>query len=223
MSINIQEIDYSVNLLQSLLWQHNNATKLTQLVRGKQDWFAVNQSKFWSDWIVNVFDLRTANAFGLKVWSVILDMPINIVTAPTPRINNDFGFGVLRKNFGHGTFGQMGSGNINVTLEDARIALRLRYFKLICRPTIPQINQFLSMLFTPRGTRAYVVDNFDMTFNVVFENEQSATLLTMLSDYDVLPRPATVGTDVSTGPITTRDSFGFGPYNENFGHGTFFS
>lgn len=218
----IQEINYSVNLLESLLWQHNNALKLTAIINYKQEWFKRNQSEFWEDWLRDVFDLRTANEFGVKVWSIILDVPINIVTAPTPTILNDFGFGLDRENFGHGTFGRLGSGTVNVMLEDARIALKIRYFKLICRPTILEINQFLSFVFAGTGMGAYVKDNYDMTYELVFSGNPSPELLTMLIGYDIMPRPAGVGIYVDIPPVVYRPAYGYGVVNENFGNGTFF-
>jgi hypothetical protein len=71
----IQQFDFSVNLLQALLWQYNGATNLQGLLEAKYNWYYTNQSQFWNDWIGNVFNLATADDFGLAVWSIILGQP----------------------------------------------------------------------------------------------------------------------------------------------------
>ena len=75
-TVDIQSFDFSVNLLQALLWEYNEASNLQSILTQKQAWYNTNQSNFWNNWIVNVFDMRTANEFGLTVWSIILDLPL---------------------------------------------------------------------------------------------------------------------------------------------------
>lgn len=71
-----QEFDFSINLLEALIWQYNNAPRLESLLRQKQTWYDVNNRDFWQDWLRDVFDLRTANTFGLRVWSIILGLSL---------------------------------------------------------------------------------------------------------------------------------------------------
>lgn len=95
MTTTIQDIDFSVDLLKALLWQDNSAEKIESLLQQKQDWYNINQEQFWSDWVTNVFDLRTANQFGLAVWAIILGMPTSAVIQPLNKIN--FGFGIANQ------------------------------------------------------------------------------------------------------------------------------
>ena len=76
MAATIQEFDFSVDLLQAILWQYNNATSLQSLLNSEQAWVIENQTEFWENWLRDVFDLRTANEFGLSVWSIILGIPL---------------------------------------------------------------------------------------------------------------------------------------------------
>lgn len=97
MSTQVQSFDYSVDLLRSVLWAYNEAENLQGLLNAKQTWYDKNHVEFWESWITDVFDLRTANDFGLSVWAVILDLPLfgdNAVSPPEyPAIGFDTGEG----------------------------------------------------------------------------------------------------------------------------------
>ena len=67
MSQTIQQIDYTVNVLRPLLWQYNQADNLRGLLELKQVFYDREQRDFWQNWYRDVFDLRTANDFGLTV------------------------------------------------------------------------------------------------------------------------------------------------------------
>lgn len=75
----VQTFDYSVDLLQGVIWQYDEATHLLSLINQKQIWYNTNQTKFWTDWYNNVFNLLTANTFGLSVWSYILNVPLYLL------------------------------------------------------------------------------------------------------------------------------------------------
>lgn len=234
----IQEFDFSVNLLQALLWQYNQATNLQGLLEQKQEWYDVNQRDFWEAWYRDVFDLRTANAFGLAVWAIILNAR-QFVYQP-PNIERPiFGFGVPNtgfgdrfgsrfsagtslsffKNFNNGNFGTSSGAGINgLDLEQSRILLRLRYFNLAMRPSVPQINAFVNEVFKDLG-KVVVLDNYDMTCTYVFLFALPSSLIYVLNNFDVLPRPAGVALNITTVP---RDKvFGFGDAYVNFNNGNF--
>ncbi len=214
----IQSFDFSVDLLQALLWQYDNANNLRGLLERKQAWYDENHTKFWENWIKDVFDLRTANEFGLLVWAALLGVPLSVTVEPTQSGSPVFGFGAANKNFGHGSFGSKSSSTVKLTIEQKRIVLRLRYFQLVSRGTIPEINQFMKVLLDDQGP-VYVLDTHDMSYVIyVFTYQPSPGLTFVLDHYDLLPRPAGVGVRRI---ITTRPSFGFGAQNKNFGHGTF--
>jgi hypothetical protein len=78
--MNIQEFDYSVDLLAVVLWQYDKATNLLNLLQQKQTWYDQNQTQFWQDWYNQIFNLGASNTqistFGLAVWSIILNVPL---------------------------------------------------------------------------------------------------------------------------------------------------
>lgn len=214
----IQAFDFSVDLLQALLWQYNDADNLRGLLECKQAWYEQNHTAFWENWIRDVFDLRTANDFGLSVWAEILGVPLAVTVDPTKPGTPVLGFGGSNRNFGHGGFGCKSSSTVGLTVEQKRTVLRLRYFQLVSRGTIPEINQFMKMLLGVQG-QVYVLDPNDMTYVVyVFTFQPNPGLTFVLDTYDLLPRPAGVGVRRI---VVNRPSFGFGEYNKNFEHGTF--
>lgn len=214
--MNIQAFDYSLNLLRALLWQHNEASRLESLIASKQAWYDTNHSQFWSDWVRDVFDLRTANDFGLSVWAAILDIPLAITTPPDPAGKAVYGFGSYYKNFTRGTFASI--SNSNLTTEQRRLVLRLRYFQLVTTGAVPEINEFLGKLFADMGP-VYVLDNLDMTATYVFGFALPSELQQVLTEYDVLPRPAGVAVDFVV--LVAGDGFGFGRYHTNYDNGNY--
>lgn len=89
----IQDFDFNINILRSLLWRHNTAPRLESIMRAKDSWYAANYRDFWNDWVRDVFDLRTANAFGLQVWARILNVPLQVALPPDEAHRPAFGFG----------------------------------------------------------------------------------------------------------------------------------
>lgn len=212
----IQAFDYSVNLLRALLWQYNDAGRLEGLLQQKQDWYNVAQSDFWSNWYDDVFNLQTANAFGLQVWAIILGLPL-AVSPEVPVGQAFFGFAADDRNFTNGNFAGS-AGPIILDVAQQRLALRLRYYQLTTRFSVPQANAIIAAVF---GAGAgYVNDGLNMRIRYVFNIPLSPDLQFVLTQYDLLPRPAAVMADfVVLGDV---DGFGFGAYHYNFTQGNFY-
>lgn len=213
----VQDFDSSVNLLQAILWQYEDAEKLLSIARAKQAWIENNQTEFWSSWYRDVFNIETANAFGLSVWGRILNIKMQVIEAPQPS-KVPFGFGSFNANFNNGNFGVLSDQSIGLTLEQQRTIVRMRYFQLTSRCTTPEINEFLKGLFGDQGT-VYVIDSYDMSFvTFLFTFTPDSHLQFILENYDLLPRPAAVG---AQWVVQREPAFGFGPYNLNFTNGQF--
>lgn len=212
----IEIFDFSVDVLRALLWEYNNAERLQSLMRSKQSWYDTNQTQFWEDWINNIFNLRTANEFGLAVWSIILGLPLFINSPPDPD-KPTFGFGGTNGavNFDNGNFTDNNGTVYNLPLETKRIALQLRYFQLVSSGTVPETNRMLAYLFGPTG-RAYLLDYGTMNQAYVFLFAVPWDLAYIFNNLDILPRPSGVG---STWIDGTLSYFGFGPYGLNFDNG----
>lgn len=213
----IQALDFSVDLMRALLWQYNDAARLEALVRQKQAWYDANQSAFWSDWVADVFDLRTANDFGLSVWAIILDIPLVVASAVDPSDKPIWGFGQYRENFTNGNFAAISSSALST--EQKRLVLRLRYFQLVNDGAVTEINAFFAYLFAPLGP-AYVKDGYDMRARYVFNFPMPSALEVVLTEFDLLPRAAGVKVDYVI--LGDADGWGFGRYHENFTNGNFY-
>ena len=213
----VQQFDYSVDLLKALLWQHNNATALETLLRRKQEWYNENHRDFWQNWYRDVFNLDTANEFGLSVWSRILGVPLQVQVAGS-RDKEAFGFGANHQNFNNGNFARGQTGDIPLNQEQSRLVLKLRYFQLVTRGSVTEINEWLSVLFGNQG-KVFVVYTLDMTFATYFFSfAPDAQLRFILEKFDLLPRPAGVGVRYQ---VQVRPSWGFGPNHLNFENGNF--
>lgn len=195
----IQEFDFSVDLLRAILWQYNDAERIQSILQSKQDWYNENQRDFWQNWFDNVFNLQTADEFGLTIWSIILDIPIIVVTTPPVSPVMRWGYGEYHKNYNNGNFAPSSGGVQTLTVAQARTVLRMRYFQITSKGTVPEINAFMEELFGVDGG-AYVVDNLDMTAEYVFEFPIPSKLQFIFQNYDILPRPAGVAVDYVYSP-----------------------
>lgn len=183
-----QTFDPSTTLTRALLWRTEDAPKLRSLVEQKQEWYNNFHTQFWNSWHVGVFDLRTCNWFGCNVWAIILGLPQEIVGFPNEK--TPWGFGNGRQNYDNGNFAPVAI-QIQLTLEEVRQVLRMRYYALISNATIPFLNTALKDVFGAQGL-AWVKDNQDMTIEYVFEFALSSDMKYVLDTYDILPRPAGV-------------------------------
>lgn len=209
----IQEFNYHVDLLKVILWQYNDGEKLQKILEQKQDWYNKNQTEFWESWYKDVFNLDTANDFGLSVWAIILDMPLVVDLNPSEIDSPAFGFGEYNENFENGNFFTTSTTSVRLTTQQKRLVLKLRYYQLISNGTVPEINRFLKSLFGD----AWVLDTYDMSYAIfVINTEISSELQFILENYDLLPRPAGVGTRII---YNREDLFGFGEDYQNFNNG----
>lgn len=218
MSDRIQPFDQSVNVLPSILWQYENADKFVRLIQSQQAWIDENQNKFWTDWFRDVFDVDTANSFGLSVWARILGINLAVPTTPTVG-NTSWGFGANRRNFGRGNFGRDRDGQINLSPDQQRLVIKLRLAQIIVRPTAYYINEMLEAILNTPTRKVYAYDTLDMEYIVyVFDFAPDSQLRFILENYDLLPRPSGVGVQWI---VASRPAWGFGPNRLNFNNGTF--
>ncbi len=217
--MNIQSFDFSLNLLRVVLWQYNDAQNLQDLIREKQEFYGVSHQQFWENWIRDVFDLRTANDFGLSVWAAILNIQTYTESEESPNNYPAWGFATSgpSNNFNNSNFATEPGSFGRLNTEQRRLLLRLRYYQLTTDGTIPEINAALLDVFNNQNT--YVLDGGDMSIVYVFTTIPSTVFLTVLQEFDILPRPSGVQLTLR---ITPQVSWGFGEFHSNFDSGNFF-
>ncbi len=188
----------------TLLWQYNNAPNLTSLVTKQAQWYAQNYSTFWKNWYDNVFNLATCNDFGITVWCIILDLPLQ-TAGGDPAGKPLWGFGPDSGEWEDGYAENFENGNFTVVTEpqlnkqEKRFLLQMKYFKIHSRAVPIDINRFLPNIVggINGGTGTiYVVDNLDMTTTYHFTFPVRPVFLEKLELYDVLPRPAGVAANI---------------------------
>ena len=136
MAETILNIDPTIDLKQCLLWQYQNSEKLKSLILSKQDWYSVHQAQFWQDWYDKVFNIDTANDFGLSVWGQILNFSRNVTAK---------------------------DGSLHyLTTEQYRMILKGQMLRFGMGASAPEINKWLSVVFAGKGV-CYCIDSYDMT------------------------------------------------------------
>ena len=194
MTDTIADFDSSVDLVRALLWQHDNAKALRSLIESKQDWYNINQATFWTNWYRDVFNIDTANDFGLAVWGRILNVGLGLQVDSTIGIPH-FGFGIYHRNFNNGNFARATSGEQALSTDQKRLIIRLRYYQLISRGTVTEINEAMARIFGDLG-QVFVRDPLDMSkITYVFKFTPSSRVRLILDRMNLLPRPSGIGSE----------------------------
>lgn len=209
----IQSFDFHSDLLKAILWQYENADKLNALAQYKSAYFNRATVKFWCDWYRDVFNIDTANDFGLAVWGRILDVPLGIDVSASDKNKIGYGFGANKRNF-KSNFNRNADYTLTLTTAQKRLLVRMRYFTLTQSPTITNINTFLKRFFGNGSGKVFVLDPLDMSYILyVFDFNPDESLRLLLDNFDLLPRPSGVGAKYR---IVTRQAFGFSENSKNF-------
>lgn len=151
-------VPFNGNISQSLKWLQNNAPNIQSIIAQKKSWYAQYNDAYWDNWEINVFDLRTANPFGIMVWCIILDVPASLFGLFVDEVAA-WAYGPNRQNFIYsgiqpvpdpnllgGNF--FGGGEITIlNIKEARWALMLRYAALTSSGRVKSINEMLAWIF----------------------------------------------------------------------------
>ena len=215
------ELNDNIDLRQSILWQYDDAKKLQGLIEAEACFFDKEVRGFWRNWYRDVFNLETANAFGLMVWAVILGVSREIrLNTETPA--EVFGFGPeadsadnANQNYGHGNFVRT-ENVLQVKTEQLRMLLKIRAMQLFSNGSLYDVNRMLKKVF---GPKAYAVDNFDMTITYVIAYELTLDELFIVKESNALKPPAAVDYRLV---FIRANNWGFAPYRKNFDNSNFY-
>ncbi|WP_193014305.1 MULTISPECIES: DUF2612 domain-containing protein [Gammaproteobacteria] len=211
--MNIQQFEFHSDLLKAILWQYEDAENLKKLASFKASHFEKSMVSFWQNWYRDVFNIDTANDFGLSIWSRILDVPLGIDIPPSDKNKIGFGFGKKKANF-KANFRRNADYTLSLTADQKRMLVRMRYFNLTQSPTVTNINDFLKRFFWRDNSKVFVLDPLDMSYMYyVFNFNPDERLRLLLENFDLMPRPSGVGVKYR---IVTKKSFGFSQHRKNF-------
>ena len=121
----IQSFEFHSDLLRAILWQYEDAKNLKALAQHKANYFERSTILFWHDWYRDVFNIDTANEFGLNIWSRILDVPLGIDVPPSDKTKIGFGFGKKKTNF-KANFRRNADYTLSLTVDQKRLIVRMR-------------------------------------------------------------------------------------------------
>lgn len=214
-----------INPLATVLAQYANSPRIVALIQAFNAWIdpSVDLDTFY-DYVWNV---DTAQGFGLDIWGAIVDVPRNlqIVTA-----GQYFGFdesltaiSLTPQPFGQAPFWNGTPASTTYALGDDayRKLILVKALANITDCTARNLNKLLAFLFEGEG-RAYVVDTGGMTFRFVFEFILSDVERSIMLNSTAIPRPAGVLAQVMT--VDPAHTFGFNEAGgQPFGSGVFFT
>lgn len=204
----VELFNFSIDLMRVLLWQYNDATNLQSLIERKQAWIDIEHRDFWNNWYSDVFNLATANDFGLQVWAIILGVHFDLEGAIPPAwLGFDASGGDNLDNSGF----YPENGAI-LSTEEKRLVLQLRYRQITTNATTDELYRSIQGLLTG----AKVLDGLDMSIIVTYPTFPTIKQLRILDNFDVLPRPNSV-------KIIRRFGYSawFGFNGQNFDNGIF--
>lgn len=205
------------------IWQYSNAERLNKILQAEIDFWNTEVSSFVSDWQRDVFNLKTANSFGLEVWGKILNTRRPLVSPQNYMIDND---GHLRfYNVNDESWHQIWlSGlpyptfNVQIDPDNPRFdgvllndeayrrCLLAKIFLLYSNASIHDINRYLQYMFPNKPV--FIQDNFNMTMSIVFGFIPTDIELSIITFEGFSPRPAGVMMDYGV-QIFNKNIFSF--------------
>ena len=164
-----------------ILSQYANSPVLNRLLTGLEQSFDLTQDI--QNFYDNIFNIHTANSYGLDVWGQILNVPRQLKVV----INGIESTYTLNDNY-------------------YRMLLLTKAIANISDCTVPSLENLLSFLFADRG-KVYVYDTDTMTMRYIFSFFLNIWEKAILNSSGVLPKPTGVGLQIEELP--TGDLFGF--------------
>ena len=178
-----------------ILHQYANSPKLLTIINKLADILstATDNKNFYD----KVFNIKTAVGFGLDYWGGILGTPRSFTLT-------------------------LGDDTRQVTLDDDtyRLILLLKCAKNISNGSCPNIKKSINAVFGELGN-IYVNETEPMQLRYSFSFLLNDTLLAIMEQLSVFPKPVGVGVEIYELP--EYNIFGFnGQGLSNFNNGTFF-
>lgn len=214
------------NYKDTLLSQYANSPTIVSIIETFND--AIDPSVNLDDFYDFVWDVETAQSWGLDIWGKIVDIGRTITvedekkylgfkeakaTSPSPEDPLPFGSGVFYT-------GLTTSSVVELTDDAYRRLIMVKALVNITDCTPKNLNNILKLLF-PGGTGAFVSDMGGMTMRYTFTSPMSAVDKSIVSSTGVLPSPT--GVKVIIEYFDPANLFGFAEANlQPFGQGVFY-
>ena len=183
-----------INLEQTIISQYGNSPRILAIVNGMN--VNVDPTQDIDGFYDAIFNVATANLFGLAIWSRIVGIPQSLITALGTYLDDEDTF---------------------------RSLVMLKALSNILYPSSQAINQLLQN-WLGAGSRAYVQDLGKMSMAYVFEFALSDAQTQILNNSGIFLRPSGVlATIIQTEfPVFGFEEMG-SPWVVPFNQGTFYA
>lgn len=189
---------FSADFSDVILWQYDRATNLKNLIAKKQDFYNKSIDKFFNDWYTDVFNIDTANYFGLIVWAIILGCSEYIEL--TSKVGQKaFGYGPYHKNFHESNFA-LTSYIYNLPTESLRKVLKAQMYNFNSNGSLYDINKVLNVIYPEHNPYAtYDKETNILTYHFPIPLGEEDMNIVMFSN--IFPAPLGVKRSIDNGPI----------------------
>ena len=174
---------------QTIYSQYANSPIITQLL----DYFsqAVDATEIIDTWYDQLWNIDTAEGYGLDVWGRIIGIGRVISVQETPYFSFENSGGNEVPSAWYTWYsGEVLNSNYSLSDSAYRQLLLAKAASNIWNGSIPGLNAILRMLFP--GQVAYVTDGQDMTMAYTFDFQLTPVQAAIVMNTNVLPRPCGV-------------------------------
>ncbi|RAX13810.1 DUF2612 domain-containing protein [Photorhabdus bodei] len=185
------------NMGATILAQYAASPKLNSLIRSFNA--AVSSAEFINTFYDLIWNIDTANTYGLDVWGKIVNVSRRLTVNENAKYLG-FGEALLSvptttdpNSFNQAPFyaGESKTKTIELSDQMYRKLIMMKAMSNISDCTIPNINRMLVYMFSNSG-RAYVTDDGNMKMSYVFEFQLSTAELAIVQTSGALPYPVGV-------------------------------
>lgn len=180
------------NVQQTLLSQYANAPRIQALIAGWNQ--MLDPATLIDQWYQQVWNLQTAQGFGLDVWGRIVGVSRVLSLSAQSYLGFFEASDLTEEGFAQAPWfqGEETTNNYRLADDGFRQLIYAKALANIAGGSVLDINRILMTLFSGQGD-AYVRDNGDMTMSYVFRFVPTAVQVSIIQNSGVLPRPAGVG------------------------------
>lgn len=197
-NVGISVIALAPNLNLTVISQYAQSPVLMQLIQNCGAYF--DQSVNWNNFYLYVWNIASAQGFGLDFWGQVLGVTRYLTIPVTAQYLGLTGSAGTASGypFDVGVFfdGATDTETYRLPDPDYLTLLYAKAFANICRCCIPVLNQLLMTLFAGYGD-AYVIDNGNMAMTFYLGWAPTAIQLAILQQSGVVPHPTGVAVSVT--------------------------
>lgn len=188
-----------INWQHTLLAQYANSITIRRLVEQHHQRTTLAARNVAKQFYDSIWNIDTASGYGLDVWGKIVGVSRQLqVSGNVAYLGFKEQYAQSTQNIGPQPFNsapmrpsRTDNGIYRLDDDAYRQLILAKAMSNITDGTVPGINRLLSHLFKHRG-RCWVVDHLDKTIGFYFDFQLTAIDIAILTNSDVMPRPAGV-------------------------------